>query len=69
MEYKRCKCAHCNNDTLMEIRDKNKVSNGDISSDSYYYDLQVVLLCPTCKNYNIIKVNITSKDGLKGLSF
>lgn len=54
MEYKRCKCAHCNNDTLMEIRDKNKVSNGDISSDSYYYDLQVVLLCPTCKNYNII---------------
>ncbi len=54
MVYKRFKCAHCNNETLMEVRDKNKVSVGSIDSDSYYYDLQVVLFCPTCCHYNII---------------
>lgn len=63
MEYKLYKCAHCNNETLMEVRDKNKKPFGDISSDSYYYDLQVVLLCPSCKNYNIINAYWDNSHG------
>ena len=54
MEFKLFKCSNCNNETLMEIHARNKIENGDLFGDSYYYDEQIVLKCPSCRNYNII---------------
>lgn len=48
------KCLHCNNETLMNVKDIYKKESGSVESDSYYYDMTVVLFCPVCKNYNII---------------
>ena len=31
MNYKKAKCQHCNNETLMEVRDINKI---DIGTDT-----------------------------------
>ena len=58
MNYKKAKCQHCNNETLMEVRDINKIEQGNPSNDDYCYDMKVVLFCPTCHNYNIINVKI-----------
>lgn len=38
MEFKLFKCSNCNNETLMEIHARNKIENGDLLGDSYYYD-------------------------------
>lgn len=48
------KCLHCNNETLMNVKDIYKKESGSIESDSYYYDMTLVLFCPVCKSYNII---------------
>ena len=53
-QQKIIKCQHCNNETLMEVRDKYKKETGNILDDNYFYDLYVVLFCPICKNYNLI---------------
>lgn len=63
MEFKLFKCSNCNNETLMEIHARNKIENGDLFGDSYYYDEQVVLKCPSCKNYNIINAYWDSSYG------
>lgn len=53
-QKKIVKCQHCNNETLMEVRDTYKKESGSILDDDYFYDLFVVLFCPICKNYNLI---------------
>lgn len=63
MEFKLFKCSNCNNETLMEIHSRNKIENGDLFGDSYYYDEQIVLKCPSCKNYNIINAYWDSSHG------
>ncbi len=63
MEFKLFKCSNCNNETLMEIHARNKIENGDLFGDSYYYDEQIVLKCPSCKNYNIINAYWDSSYG------
>ena len=63
MEFKLFKCSNCNNETLMEIHARNKIENGDLFEDSYYYDEQIVLKCPSCKNYNIINAYWDSSYG------
>ena len=63
MEFKLFKCSNCDNETLMEIHARNKIENGDLLGDSYYYDEQVVLKCPSCKNYNIINAYWDSSYG------
>ena len=47
----------------MEIHARNKIENGDLFEDSYYYDEQIVLKCPSCKNYNIINAYWDSSYG------
>lgn len=54
LKFKKSKCQHCNNETLMEVRDTIKKESGNILNDDYYYDVNVVVLCPICNNYNII---------------
>ena len=58
MEYKNkqtvAKCLHCSNETLMNVKDVYKKESDSIDSDSYYYDMTIVLFCPVCKSYNII---------------
>lgn len=63
MEFKLFKCSNCNNETLMEIHARNKIENGDLLGDSYYYDEQIVLKCPSCRNYNIINAYWDSSYG------
>ena len=63
MEFKLFKCSNCNNETLMEIHARNKIENGDLFGDSYYYDEQIVLKCPSCRNYNIINAYWDSSYG------
>ena len=63
MEFKLFKCSNCNNETLMEIHARNKIENGDFLGDSYYYDEQIVLKCPSCKNFNIINAYWDSSHG------
>lgn len=63
MEFKLFKCSNCNNETLMEIHARNKIENGDLFGDSYYYDEQIVLKCPCCRNYNIINAYWDSSYG------
>lgn len=65
MNYKKAKCQHCNNETLMEVRDINKIEQGNPSNDDYCYDMQVVLFCPTCHNYNIINAYWDNTYGKK----
>lgn len=67
-KYKKAKCQHCNNETLMEIRDSNKNEIGSILDDDYFYDLQVVLFCPICKNYNILNAYWDQTYGKKQYS-
>jgi len=47
----------------MEIHARNKIENGDLFGDSYYYDEQIVLKCPSCRNYNIINAYWDSSYG------
>ena len=63
MEFNLFKCSNCNNETLMEIHARNKIENGDLFGDSYYYDEQIVLKCPSCRNYNIINAYWDSSYG------
>ena len=63
MEFKLFKCSNCNNDTLMEIYARNKIENGDIFEDTYYYDEQIVLRCPSCKSFNIINAYWDNSHG------
>lgn len=63
MEFKLFKCSNCNNETLMEIHARNKIESGDFLSDTYYYDEQIVLKCPSCKNFNIINAYWDSSYG------
>lgn len=65
MNYKKTKCQHCNNETLMEVRDINKIEQGNPSNDDYCYDMQVVLFCPTCRNYNILNAYWDNTYGKK----
>lgn len=63
MDFKLFKCSNCNNETLMEIHARNKLENGDILGDSYYYDEQIVLKCPSCKSFNLINAYWDSSYG------
>ena len=51
MEYKDkqtiAKCLHCNNETLMNVKDVYKKESDSIENDSYYYDMTIVLFCPS----------------------
>lgn len=63
MNFKLFKCSNCNNETLMEIHARNKIENGEIIGDSYYYDEQIVLKCPCCKSFNLINAYWDSSYG------
>lgn len=53
-EMRKAECQHCNNETLMQIRDYNKKEVGSLLDDNYFYDTTIVLFCPICENYNLI---------------
>lgn len=55
-QMKKADCQHCNNkNALMYVVDMHKHENGEILSDSYFYDMDVVLFCPSCNNYSLIR--------------
>lgn len=60
------KCLHCNNETLMSVKDFYKKESDSIESDCYYYDMTLVLFCPVCKSYNIINAYWDHSYGNKG---
>ena len=53
-KMKKAICHHCGNETLMKVIDSYKKEFGDILGDDYGYDLQVVLFCPICSEYNLV---------------
>ena len=53
-KIKKFKCQHCNNETIMEVVSSIQHDYSDRSKDDYYYEIQSVLLCPICDQYNII---------------
>lgn len=68
MEYeiskmKKFECQHCNNETLMQIKDSYKKESGSLLDDDYFYDMAIVLFCPICKNYNFINAYWDSTYG------
>lgn len=53
-KIKKLKCQHCNNETIMEVVSSIQHNYSDRSKDDYYYEIQSVLICPICEQYNII---------------
>ena len=53
-KIKKFKCQHCNNETIMEVVSSIQHDYSARSKDDYYYEIQSVLLCPICDQYNII---------------